>query len=177
MAHGKSLRIIGQSLEAARLGAFELKMDGAAYVVTSDSLSTSGEWILRHALSSNGHPDQGNGQSPIPRSVSFDSAALSRLDDQVRKQRRSDSAPNTQAYSRLSQLLRALGDHLDRADVSAFHIFWTPASVSVDFRSKGHSDSRTFTPAKLQQLGSHSRFRRSSGSRLDSNPRSFERAK
>jgi hypothetical protein len=169
MAHGKSLRLIGQSLEAARLAAFELKMDGSEYVVTSNALTTSGEWILRHALSPNDPTDQGSGSSlAVTRSVSFNSAALSRLDDQARKQRRNDSAPNAQAYSRLSQLLRALGDHLDRADAHAFHISWTLESICVDSQSPdGQSDSRTFTPEKLQQLGSHARFRRSSGSRLD----------
>jgi hypothetical protein len=30
-------------------------------------------------------------------------------------------------------------------------------------------DSRTFTAEKLEQLGSHSRFRRSSATRLDTN--------
>jgi hypothetical protein len=170
MAHGKSLRLIGQSLEAARLAAFELKMDGAEYVVTSNSLSTSGEWILRHALSPNDLTDQGSGPaSAVTRSVSFNSAALSRLDDQARKQRRNDSTPNAQAYSRLSQLLRALGDHLDRTDVRAFHISWTPQSVCVDSQlPDGERDSRMFTSEKLEQLGSHARFRRSSGSRLDS---------
>ena len=169
MTHSKSLRIIGQSLEVAKLAAFELRMDGAEYVVTSDSLSTSGEWILRHALSQNNHTDEGNVQSAMTRSVRFNSAALSRLDDQARKQRRTDSAPNTQAYSRLSQLLRALGDHLDRTEARAFHISWTPESVCVDSQSPdGQNDSRTFTTDKLQQLGSHARFRRSSGSRLDS---------
>lgn len=170
MAHGKSLRLIGQSLEAARLAAFELKMDSSEYVVTSNALTTSGEWILRRALSPHDLSDQGSGQSlAVARSVSFNSAALARLDDQARKQRRNDSVSNAQAYSRLSQLLRALGDHLDRTDVRAFHISWAPESICVDSQlPDGQRDSRTFTPDKLEQLGSHARFRRSSGSRLDS---------
>jgi hypothetical protein len=39
MAHAKSLRVIGQSLEAARVDAFELKNNEQSYVVESDSLS------------------------------------------------------------------------------------------------------------------------------------------
>jgi hypothetical protein len=163
MAHAKSLRVIGQSLEAAKLPAFELNTDGANYVVMSDSLTKTGEWILRRALSPNDTSDQSAGQSAVNRSACFSPADISRLDEQARKQRRNDSS---QAYRRLSQLLRTLGDHLDRTEVSAFHISWTYDSVSVDFQSlNGQSDSRTFTAEKLEQLGSHSRFRRSSRTR------------
>jgi hypothetical protein len=166
MAHAKSLRVIGQSLEAAKLPAFELNTDGPNYVVMSDSLTKTGEWILRHALSPNDTSDQSSGQSAVNRSACFSPADISRLDDQAQKQRRNASSPDRQAYRRLSQLLRALGDHLDRTEVSAFHISWTYDSVSVDFQSlNGQSDSRTFTAEKLEQLGSHSRFRRSSRTR------------
>jgi hypothetical protein len=161
MVHAKSLRVIGQSLEVAKLPAFELEMDGPNYVVTSDSLTKTGEWILRHALSANDISEQSTRQSTVSRSIPFSPADIARLDYQAEK-RRNDSAPHTQAYSRLSQLLRTLGDHLDRTQVGAFHISWTSDSVSVDFQSlDGQSDSRTFTTEKLQQLGSHSRFRRS----------------
>jgi uncharacterized protein YcbK (DUF882 family) len=163
MAHAKSLRVIGQSLEAAKLPAFELNTDGPNYVVMSDSLTKTGEWILRRALSPNDTSDQSAGQSAVNRSACFSPADISRLDEQARKQRRNDSS---QAYRRLSQLLRTLGDHLDRTEVSAFHISWTYDSVSVDFQSlNGQSDSRTFSAEKLEQLGSHSRFRRSSRTR------------
>ncbi len=162
MPYAKSLRVIGQSLEVAKLPAFELEMDGSNYVVTSDSLTQTGQWILRHAVSPNDISAESTRQSPVSRPVRFGPADLSRLDDQAQKQRRNDSAPPRQAYSRLSQLLRALGDHLDQTQASAFHISWTSNSVSVDFQSPdGQSDSRTFTTDKLQQLGSHLRFRRS----------------
>ena len=167
MAHAKSLRVIGQSLEVAKLPAFELNTDGPNYVVMSDSLTKTGEWILRHALSPNDTYDQSAGQSAVNRPACFSPADISRLDDQAQKQRRNDSSPDRKAYSRLSQLLRALGDHLDRTEVSAFHISWTYDSVSVDFQSlNGQSDSRTFTAEKLEQLGLHSRFRRSSQTRF-----------
>src|SRR6266545_2976853 len=75
------------------------------------------------------------------------------------------SSSQTQGSSKLSQLVRSLGDHLDRTEVSSFHILWTPDSVSVDYQeSDGQSDSRTFTAEKLQQLGLHIRFRRSNRS-------------
>jgi hypothetical protein len=81
MAHAKSLRVIGQSLEAAKLPAFELNTDGPNYVVMSDSLTKTGEWILRHALSPNDTSDQSAGQSAVNRSACFSPADISRLDD------------------------------------------------------------------------------------------------
>jgi hypothetical protein len=175
MSYAKSLRVIGQSLEVAKLRVFELQTDGPNYVLSSDSLSRTGEWILRHALSRDDLSDQRAPQSTVSRVVSFAQGDISRLDDQAQKLRRNDSSPHTEAYSRLSQLLRTLGDHLDRTQVGAFHISWTSDSVSVDFQSlDGQSDSRTFTTEKLQQLGSHSRFRRSSGMGFVSNPDSLK---
>jgi hypothetical protein len=175
MSYAKSLRVIGQSLEVAKLRVFELHTDGPNYILSSDSLSRTGEWILRHALGRDDLSDQRAPQSTVSRVVSFGQSDISRLDDQAQKLRRNDSSPHTETYSRLSQLLRTLGDHLDRTQVGAFHISWTADSVSVDFQSlDGQSDSRRFTTEKLQQLGSHSRFRRSSGTRFVPNPDSLK---
>ena len=175
MGHAKSLRVIGQSLEVAKLRVFELQTDGANYVLSSDSLSRTGEWILRHALSRDNPSDQRAPQSTVSRVLSFGQSDISRLDEQAQKLRRNDSSPHTESYSRLSQLLRTLGDHLDQTKVSTFQISWTPDSVSVVFESVDRqSDSRTFTTEKLQELGSHLRFRRSSRSRFDSNPDSLK---
>jgi hypothetical protein len=168
MAHAKSLRVIGQSLETAKVQAFELETDGPNYVLRSDSLTAASEWILRHALRPNDFSKQSARQPTVSRSVRFALADISRLDDQAQKQRRVNSSPHKQTYQRLSQLLRALGDQLDRTKVNSFHISWTSNSASVDFQSMDdQSDSRTFTAEKLEQLGSHSRFRRSSGTRSD----------
>jgi len=170
MAHATSLRVIGQSLETAKLQAFELETDGPNYVLRSDSLTAASEWILRHALIPNDLSEQRTRQSTVGRSVRFSPADISRLDGQAEKQRRINSSPHSRMYGRLSQLLRALGDHLDRAEVNTFHISWSADSASVDFQSMdGQSGSRTFTAEKLEQLGSHSRFRRSSRTRLETN--------
>jgi hypothetical protein len=168
MNHAKSLRVIGQSLEVAKVQIFELETDGPNYVLTSDSLTGASEWILRHGLSAN-ELEQSVRQSTVRRSVRFTAADILRLEQQAQKQRRMSSPPDAQAYKRLSQLLRTLGDHLDRTRISSFHIFWSPSSAIVQFQSlEDQNDSRTFTAEKLEQLGSHSRFRRSSGTRLDS---------
>jgi hypothetical protein len=163
MAHAKSLRVIGQSLEVAKVAAFELENNGQYYDVRSDSLTQTGEWILRNALSENDFSRQSGRESTVKRSLRFSPRDISRLDAQGQKKRRNHSLSRMQESSKLSQLLRALGDHLDRTEVSVFHISWMPDSISVDYKGPGgQSDCRTFTPEKLQQLGSHTRFRRSS---------------
>lgn len=65
MTHAKSLRVIGQCLEVARLAEFELETDGENYIVESDFLTKTGEWILRHAL----RPDELSGESPSPSAI------------------------------------------------------------------------------------------------------------
>ena len=162
MAHAKSLRVIGQSLEVVRAAAFELENDGHYYVVRSDSLTQTGEWILQNALSENEFSERRTRPPTVKRSLRFSPPDISRLDAEGQKRRRNQTSSRMES-SKLSQLLRTLGDHLDRTAVSAFHISWSPDSIFVDYqRLDGESDSRTFTPEKLQQLGLHTRFRRSS---------------
>jgi len=162
MTYAKSLRVIGQSLEVARVTTFELEKDGQDYLVRSDSLTQTGDWILRNAIGQSDFTEQSSRRSTVYRPLRFTPLDISRLDSHRQKQRRTHSSSQTQGSSKLSQLLRSLGDHLDRTEVSSFHILWTPDSVSVDYQeSDGQSDSRTFTAEKLQQLGLHSRFRRS----------------
>jgi hypothetical protein len=171
MTHAASLRVIGQSLEVAKLPTFELGVDGTDYIVRSDSLNQTGEWILRHALSPNKFSDQSTQRSSLNPTVRFRASDLSRLDDQARKQRRIDFAASQQTFSRLSQLLRALGDYLDQTRAGAFHISWDPAAVTVDFQAvDGQNDSRSFTVQKLEQLGGRLRFRRSRIPHRNENP-------
>src|SRR6266498_2165655 len=77
-----------------------------------------------------------------------------------KKKRTNHSSSHMNASKLLSQLLRTLGDHLDRTDVRTFHISWTPDSVYIDCQGPdGQRDRRTFT---AEQLSLHTRFRRSS---------------
>ncbi|HEV8724460.1 MAG TPA: hypothetical protein VGW77_27900 [Candidatus Binatia bacterium] len=162
MAHAKSLRVIGQTLEVAKVATFELENDGQFYDVRSDSLTQTGEWILRNALADNFLSQRSGRESKVSRSLRFSATDIARLDAEAQKRRQNHSLSHGQGASKLSQLLRTLGDHLDRTEVSAFHISWTPVSVFVDYHGPGGlSDFRTFTHEKLQQLGLHTRFRRS----------------
>ncbi|MGH7873157.1 MAG: hypothetical protein ACREQO_13160 [Candidatus Binatia bacterium] len=173
MAHANSLRVMGQLLETAKIQIFELATDGSNYVVYSDSLTAASHWILRHTLNPNSASEQSAHQPTTSRSIRF---ALSEISDfdQAQKQKRINSSSGTRMYRRLSQLLRALGDHFDRAQVKTFQVSWTANAASVDFQSMdGRSDSRIFTAEKLEQLGSHSRFLRASRAPVDINLPAF----
>lgn len=161
MGHAKPLRVIGQSLEVSRVETFELEKDAQDYIVRSDSLSKTGEWILRHALNENDFSPPSGRQRTA--NLRFTPADISRLDAQGQRHRQNQASSNTQGSNRPSQLLRALGDHLDRIEANDFRISWTLGFVSVDYRGPdGESDSRAFTAEQLQRLGTNSRFRRSS---------------
>jgi hypothetical protein len=162
MAHGKSLRVIGQSLETARIEEFELEKDGHDYLVKGSGLSAAGEWILRNATSEN-FLTAGRRPSDIDL-FRFTPTDISRLDSQWQKQRKNGSSLRTLVSSRLAQLMRSLGDHLDRAGANTFHVVWSAGSVFVDYQAGEQCDSRTFTTGKLEELGLHNRFHRASPS-------------
>lgn len=169
MAHAGSLRVIGQSLEVAKVTAFDLDTDGPNYVVSSDSLTDTGEWILRHALNPNDIVEQTVRPAGNSRSVCFSPLSISRLDGQARKQRRNNSSL-PEASVRLSQLLRALGDQLDQAGAVAFQVSRTDDTFFIDFQTAdGQIDSKTFNHEKLRQWSSYSKFRRSGQTGLGSN--------
>jgi hypothetical protein len=168
MRYSKSLRTIGQCLEILRVEDFELEKEDDSYVVRSESLTPTSQWILRNSLINNVW------DSPDPEEKSirstggdgwlrYDPMDISRLDVQGRKKRRGHSSAQIRGASKLSQLLRTLGEHLDRIEVSAFNISWDPDSVAVNYEIRdGHRERRDFSIEKLHQLGLHMRFRRSS---------------
>jgi hypothetical protein len=163
MVYAKSLRVIGQWLEAARVTTFELEKCGNYCVVWTDYLTEAGEWILKNALDNHDFSAQITRPSTANRAFCFCATDITRLDCQSQKKRRNHSSSVTQASKLLSQLLRTLGDHLDRTEVHTFHISWTPDSISIDYQTPdGQRDSRLFTPEKLHELSLHTRFRRSS---------------
>src|SRR5687768_8716086 len=85
MVHAKSLRVIGQSLEAARVEAFELEKYDEYYVVWSNCLTEAGEWILRNALSHGDLCAQRSRESTGNRTFCFRPADITRLDAQSQK--------------------------------------------------------------------------------------------
>jgi hypothetical protein len=165
MNHAKSLRVIGQALEVAKVFVFNLESDGRNYMVQSDSMSRTGEWMLRYAATESEFSALSGRRSAAdtavksnsvePKPVAFNNADIARLDAREAKRRRDFSNPQAE-LPKLSQLLRTLGDHLDRSSARTFHIFWMPDSVIVDYRRPdGLTDRQRFTPENLLQFSNN----------------------
>jgi hypothetical protein len=162
MLHAKSLRVIGQLLEAANVETFEVEKHGQRYLVWSASLTKEGELILQNALQDNNCASQ-NTRQAIPNVFCFNPADISRLDARAQKRRRHQSSSATRPSTMLSHQLRSLGDHLDRLELSAFHIMWTAGSVILGYQPvDGDWTYRSFTAEELRQRGLHRKLLRSS---------------
>ncbi len=160
MSHAKSLRVIGQSLEAARVDTFELEKHDRHYLVWIVSSTKADELI---SLRDKDIAPQNSLQPTADPLFCFSPADISRLDAQAQKRRRNQSSSPTRLSKMLSHQLRTLGDHLDRIEVSAFQIVWTPGSVLLDYQPlDGRRKSRVFTAEELQQLCLHGKWLRSS---------------
>jgi hypothetical protein len=158
MSHAKSLRVIGQSLEAARISTFELEKYGPQYMLWTDSVTEAGEAILRNALRNK----DASQDARHPRVFCFGPADISRLDAQAQKQRRNQSPSATPTEKLLSHGLRTLGDHFDRMQVNGFRVEWTLGSVRIHYqRVNGPINYKTFTVEELRELCAHSSLRRS----------------
>ena len=120
MNYAKSLRVIGQSLEVARVTTFELEKDGQDYLVRSDSLSETSEWILRNAVGESNFTQQSSRRSTINHPLRFTPYNISRLDSHEQKQRQKHSSSQTQGSRKLSQLLRSLGVTLTERQSARF---------------------------------------------------------
>ncbi len=161
MSHAKSLRVIGQAIEAARIAAFEVEKYGPQYMVWSDAVTEAGEWIMRHALGDH-VMSQDTRHRTANRVFCFSPADISRLDAQAQKKRRNNSFSYTPAPKSYSHALRSLGDHLDRIQVNAFRIEWKASAVILDYqRADAQRHCRTFTPEEVHELCVHPRLRRS----------------
>jgi hypothetical protein len=90
MSHAKSLRVIGQALEAAQIATFELEKYSPQYMIWTVSVSEAGQRILRNAL----RHDKVTPQEVRARAnhvFCFSPADILRLDAQAQKQRRNQS--------------------------------------------------------------------------------------
>jgi hypothetical protein len=166
--HSKDLRAIGQSLEMTHIDVFELENHGESYLVRSRSITPTSRWIINNSVIATGwDASRSSSLNGGEGWLRYEPQIISRLDAQGQKQRRGQLPPQSTTTGKPSQQLRALGEHLDRVEVSEFKISWDhPHSVTVKYQtSDGQNEQRTFSFAKLQELGFHMRFRRSTRNR------------
>jgi len=120
MPYAKSLRAIGQSLEKLRVEAFRLEREGDSYLVRSQSLRGT-----RNSLAET-VSDSGTDQESIQLTggdgwLCYGPLDIARLDAQGQRKRQNLSFAQMRG-DKLSQLLRTLGEHLDRKEATVFHI-------------------------------------------------------
>ena len=126
MTHAKSLRVIGQTLQDARVPRFKLEKRADSFRL----------WIAK-------------------RLFCFNPADISRLDAEAQK-RRKKRAIATRPPISLPQQLRALGSLLDRIEVCAFRVVWSGGSAILDYeRVNGERNHKVFTVEELRQLDLH----------------------
>ena len=161
MKYAQSLRVIGQTLEVARVSSFTLEGDSHNYRLQSDSMSRTAEWMLRYVAEENDSPTSADRRAPAGPSkaaelkpVRFSDAVIARLNEREAKRRVSLARSEEEISGKLSHLLRTLGDHLDRNSARTFHIFWMADTIVLDYqRSDGLTDRQRFTTEKLIEFG------------------------
>jgi hypothetical protein len=164
MPYAKSLRAIGQSLEMLRVQSFRLEKIGNSYLVRSHSLTATRQWVLRNSLTEDASDSTDQESIELAGSdgwLCYSPLDIARLDTQGQSKRQ-DLGFAQMRGDKLSQLLRTLGEYLDRKEATAFDISWAADSVSVDYQMPDRvRERRDFTVERLRQLALHSRFRRS----------------
>ena len=158
ITHAKSLRVIGQMLETAAITTFKIQNECRGYyAVKSNLLTKVAESISQTSIGS----ESSDPGVPIHAGC-FTPFDISRLDTRSEKERWNYVVGDFDAANTLSQLLRTLGDCLDRIGTSAFHLSWNTDSISVDWKDfNGYSEFCTFSFDKLQHMDWHLRLRRS----------------
>lgn len=164
MKYAQSLRVIGQTLEVAKVLSFTLEGDGHNFRLQSDSMSRTAEWMLRYVAEENDSPASADRRTPAGRAtpaelkpVRFSDAVITRLNEREAKRRGSLARSEDEiSAGKLSHLLRTLGDHLDRNSARTFHIFWMADTIVLDYqRSDGLTDRQRFTAEKLIEFGNN----------------------
>ena len=165
MLHAKSLRAIGRSLEMLRIRAFALEKKGDFYILQSESLTETHQWILNNNLAEiildSPVPDQKSTQLTVGDGwLCYGPLDISRLNAREQKETDNHCLDQMCEADKLAQLLGTLGEHLDSKKATAFSISWAPDSVSVHYEMpNGVRERKDFTVEKLQQLALYSRFK------------------
>ncbi|MGE5215475.1 MAG: hypothetical protein ACM3SP_00570 [Chloroflexota bacterium] len=158
-SYARSLRVIGQALEALRINAFTLEKNGDKYIVR--------EWepsFLKNIADEvwgAGNFGQTNFTN-TQRSdlLVYDSSDAERLETTGRARR---GAKKIQSADEISSGLRVVGDFLDKKRAMTFNIWWSTESVTVRYKTaEGDPKETTFTVQNLQDQGVGMYLRRSS---------------
>jgi hypothetical protein len=95
-------------------------------------------------------------------SMRYTTTSISWLDAHGRRKRQT---VHSQIGSKLSHLLRTLGEHLDKRDLTALNIVWSANGPSVDCLG-GYTERQDLSIERLRELGLRMKFWRSPGKPL-----------
>jgi hypothetical protein len=164
MAHAKTFRAVGESLESLGVRTFTLDKAGQGVTVhTSDPLDPSK--LAKANLSEKDWEIEASSrrQAKLFREdgvLRYDADYISWLETQGQRKRHNRFSASSKKS--LAQLMRSLGRHLDRVEPHKFRISWGDAEVHLDYQlPDGSRIQEVLNIAKLDELTMRSRFRRS----------------
>ena len=167
MPHAKSLRAIGQSLEALGVVAFVMEKNGRNYLIRSDALPSIAALTDKRDLTEKVW-ERASASRKTSKLLAEDGSLryvptyVSWLDAQGRKKRRRRLSAQVTGTMKLSQLLRAVGRHLDRLEPHTFTVSWSRDGVVIDYElPDGRRISESLSKEKLRELTVRMRLQRS----------------
>jgi hypothetical protein len=164
LSYAQSLRAIGESLEAEGISTFELEKQGENYMLRVVARPPARErnflkkiaQLLWRADNSDREPSD----PAVPaQTLCYTPPDISRL---VTEQQSRHGGSNAMPDARkLAQVLRVIGDHLDRKEACAFTVSVSGHSLSLAYETgSGHQIQESFTVENLYDLAVHMYLRR-----------------
>ncbi len=138
MAHAKTFRTVGESLESLGVRTFTLEKAGQGVTVrTSDPLDPSK--LAKANLSEKVWEIEASSrrQAKLFREdgvLRYDADYISWLETQGQRKRHNRFSGHASSTKSLAQLMRSLGRHLDRVEPHKFRISWGDAEVHLDYQ-------------------------------------------
>jgi hypothetical protein len=160
LSYAQSLRAIGESLEVLGVSAFDLEKDDGNYIVrlTDSKPTRKTNFVKRIAGKLRGSRKSDKQATTKP--LRYTPSDISRL---LAEQQSRHGKTNVMADAhKLAQVLRVLGDHLDRKQARVFTLSASSDSVAVWFETNSVQQKReTYTVANLYDMAVHMYLRRS----------------
>jgi hypothetical protein len=164
LSYAQSLRAIGESLETSGISTFDLEKRGENYRLQAIASQPATGWsFLKKIAQLLGIADNSTREpsdSIVPsRTLSYTPSDIARLmTEQQSRHGRSNVMPD--AY-KLGQVLRVLGDYLDRKEAYGFTVSVSGHSLSVSYETSRGMQQESFTIENLYDHAVQMYLRRS----------------
>jgi hypothetical protein len=164
LSYTQSLRAIGESLEAQGIRTFDLEKHGENYMlrVIASRPATGGSFLKKIAqlLWRAGNSAREPSDPAVPsQTLCFTPSDITRL---VTEQQSRHGGLNVMPDAhKLAQVLRVLGDHLDRKEAYAFRVSVSGDSLSVAYETGSGLQQESFTIENLYDHAVQMYLRRS----------------